>query len=60
MLVDRGSLSTEPTLEKLQQTINSIPVNQASGNDSIPAEIYKCADKELLTKVHQLFTFMLA
>ena len=29
-------LSTEPTLEELQQPINSIPVNKASGNDSIP------------------------
>ena len=25
-----------------------------SGNDSIPAEIYKCANKELLTKIHQV------
>ena len=47
-------LSTESTLEELQQAINSIPVNKASGNDSIPAEIYKCANKELLTKIHQV------
>ena len=47
-------LSTEPTLEKLQQAINSIPVNKASRNDSIPAEIYKCAMKELHTKIHQV------
>ena len=47
-------LSNEPTMEELQQAINSIPAKKASGNDSIPAEIYKCADKELLTKIHQV------
>ena len=47
-------LSTEPTLEAVQQAIDSIPANMASGNDSIPAELYKCADKELLSKIHQV------
>ena len=47
-------LSAEPTLEELQKAINSIPVNKASGNDSVPAEIYECANKELLTKIHQV------
>ena len=28
-------LSAEPTLEELQQAINSVPLNKASGNDSI-------------------------
>ena len=47
-------LSAESTLDELQQAINSVPKNKASGNDSIPAEIYKCADQELLTEIHQV------
>ena len=47
-------LSTDPTFEELQQATNSNPKNNAPGNDSIPAEIYKCADQELLSKIHQI------
>ena len=47
-------LSAEPTLEELQQAVNTVPQNKAPRNDSIPAEIYKCANQELLAKIHQV------
>ena len=47
-------LSTDQTFQELQQAINSVPKHNAPGNDSIPAEIYKCADQELLSNIHQI------
>ena len=47
-------LSTDPTCEELQQAIHSVPKHNAPGNDSIPAEMYTCADQELLSKIHQI------
>ena len=47
-------LCTDPTFEELQQAIDSVTKHKAPGNDSIPAEIYKCADQELLLKIHQI------
>ena len=50
-------LSTDPTLEELQQAINSVPQSKAPGNDSISPEIYKCADHELRSKIYQVLLF---
>ena len=47
-------LSAEPTLEELQQAVNTLPQNKAPENDSIPAEVYKCANQELFAKSHQV------
>ena len=47
-------LSAEPTLEELQQAVNTVPYNKAPGNDSIPAEIYECANQELHKNTHHV------
>ncbi|XP_019377383.1 PREDICTED: hedgehog-interacting protein [Gavialis gangeticus] len=47
-------LDNDPILEDLQKAIKSIPGNQASGKFCLSTEIYKCADDELLQKLHEV------
>eukprot|EP00112_Aurelia_sp_Birch-Aquarium-sp1_P015686 Seg350.17 transcript_id=Seg350.17/GoldUCD/mRNA.D3Y31 product="hypothetical protein" protein_id=Seg350.17/GoldUCD/D3Y31 len=43
-------LSAEPTLEELQQAINSVPVNKASGKDYVEMIAYQLKFINVLTK----------
>ena len=44
------------TIEEVKATIKKTKMNKSSGNDGIPAEIYKYGGEELIQRLYQLIT----
>lgn len=47
-------LDSEPTLEELNEALDSFASGRALGKDSIPAEVLKCYKGTIITELHEI------
>ena len=47
-------LDREPTIDKLNEALDSLASGKAPGKDGIPAEVLKCCKETLITELHEI------